>query len=122
MKKLRLRYAIAFFILLVVEVLIALFVNDDFVRPYVGDMLVVIVIYCFVRIIIPQRCKLLPIWIFVFAAGVELLQYFDIVKVLGLEKIEFFRVLIGTVCDIKDIVCYAIGCGVLFVYEVLQNR
>lgn len=122
MKKLRLRYAIAFFILLVVEVLIALFVNDDFVRPYVGDMLVVIVIYCFVRIIIPQRCKLLPIWIFVFAAGVELLQYFDIVKVLGLEKIEFFRVLIGTVCDIKDIVCYAIGCGVLFVYEVLQSR
>ncbi|MCW5910752.1 MAG: DUF2809 domain-containing protein [Cyclobacteriaceae bacterium] len=33
----------------IAEVLIALFVHDSFIRPYVGDVLVVILIYCFVK-------------------------------------------------------------------------
>ena len=64
---------------------------------------------------------LLPIYIFLFAAGVEVLQYFEIVKVLGLEENDFFRVLIGSVFDVKDIVCYGIGCVILAVYEVLKK-
>jgi len=32
--------------LLLIEILIALFVHDEFIRPYVGDALVVIVLYC----------------------------------------------------------------------------
>ena len=46
----RTAYGIATFILLTIEVLIALFVHDAFVRPYIGDVLVVVVIYTFVRI------------------------------------------------------------------------
>ena len=39
----------SFFVLLfIIEVLIALFVNDRLIRPYVGDFLVVILIYCFI--------------------------------------------------------------------------
>lgn len=41
----RIGYAIATVILLLTEVLIALYVHDAFVRPYIGDVLVVIVIY-----------------------------------------------------------------------------
>ena len=37
------------FILFVIEVLIALYVRDSIIRPYVGDFLVVIMLYCFVR-------------------------------------------------------------------------
>ena len=33
----------------VIEVLIALYVHDNFIRPYVGDVLVVILMYCFVK-------------------------------------------------------------------------
>ena len=65
----RLCYAITTSVLLVIEVLIALFVHDNFVRPYIGDVLVVIVIYTFVRIFIPEKCRLLPLWIFVFAVS-----------------------------------------------------
>ena len=53
MKK-RLFYLVATLVLLAIEVLIALFVHDSFVRPYVGDMLVVVVIYAFVRIFVPK--------------------------------------------------------------------
>ena len=48
---------ILFMIFLVIEVLIALYVHDDFVRPYLGDVLVVVVLYFFVRIWIPEKYR-----------------------------------------------------------------
>lgn len=105
-----------------VEVLIALFVHDRFVRPYVGDMLVVVVVYAFVRIFIPEKCKLLPLYVFVFAAGVEVLQLFHIVEVLGMENNPFLRTLIGSVFDFKDVLCYGIGCIVLGIYEWVKSK
>jgi len=113
----RIKYLIAFAILLLVEVLIALYVHDEFIRPYVGDVLVVIAVYCFVRIFVPDKCRLLPLYVFLFAAGVEVLQYFELVKRLGLENNTFLRGLIGSVFDMKDILCYAVGGLILGGYE-----
>ena len=84
----RIGYAIATVILLLIEVLIAIYVHDAFVRPYIGDVLVVVVIYTFIRIFVPERCKLLPLYVF----------------------------------DWKDILCYAVGCILLGVYEVLKRK
>ena len=77
----RIEYAIATVILLLIEVLIAIYVHDAFVRPYVGDVLVVL--YTFIRIFVPERCKLLPLYVFIFAALVEALQMFHVVEALG---------------------------------------
>ena len=118
----RILYGIATIILLVIEVLIALYVHDSIIRPYVGDILVVVVIYTFVRIFRPERVALLPVYIFVFAAGVELLQLINIVDVLGVRDSSFFSVLIGTVFDIKDVICYAVGCLFLCGYEIIKKR
>jgi len=116
MKK-RMLYTVVFLILLVIEVLIALFVHDRFVRPYLGDVIVVAVVYCFVRIWIPERVRLMPLLVFLFAVCVEVLQYFRIVEVLGVENNAFLRTLIGTSFSWEDIVCYAVGCAVLAVWE-----
>ena len=59
-KKLRLLYGAAFLVLMAVETLIALYVHDRVVRPYVGDMLVVLVVYCFVRISVSYTHLTLP--------------------------------------------------------------
>lgn len=117
----RIKYTICFLILLVIEVLIALFVHDRFVRPYLGDILVVVVIYFFIRIIFPEKLKLLPLYIFIFASLIEILQYFDIVTMLGLENNKFFRVLIGSTFDIKDILCYGVGCILIAVIEYVKR-
>ena len=101
----RILYALTTIILLVIEVLIALFVHDSIIRPYVGDVLVVVVIYTFVRIIIPERVAFLPLYIFVFAVVVEIFQLINVVDLLGLSDNRFFSILIGTVFDIKDIIC-----------------
>lgn len=110
-------YAIVFFLLLFIEVLIALFVHDRFVRPYVGDMIVVVVVYCFIRIAIPERFRLMSLWVFLFAVCVEVLQYFRTVEVLGVENNAFLRTLIGTSFAWEDILCYAVGCVVLAAWE-----
>ena len=120
--KIRILYAVATLLLLLTEFFIALYVHDDFIRPYVGDVLVVIVIYTFIRMIIPEKCRLLPLYIFIFAAGVELLQLAKIVEILGVEDNTFLKTLIGSVFDVKDIVCYAVGCVILGVYEWIRTR
>ncbi len=116
----RLFCAAAFLALLAVEVLIALFVHDAFVRPYLGDVLVVIVVYCFAQIFLLGRCRHLPLYIFFFAVGVEILQYFHLAERLGLEGNRFLRILLGSVFDWKDIVCYAAGCILLVGWERLR--
>lgn len=120
--KLRTSYAVGALLLIIIEVLIALFVHDSFVRPYLGDVLVVIAVYCAVRIIVPTECKFLPLFVFIFAVCVEVLQYFDIVALLGFENNIFMKTLIGSSFDVKDIACYAAGCAVLAVYEIIIEK
>lgn len=108
---------ILFMIFLAIEVLIALYVHDDFVRPYLGDVLVVVVLYFFVRIWIPEKYRWLPGVIFVFAAAVEVLQYFRLVEILGVENNVFLRTILGSTFDFKDIVCYGAGCLLLGLYD-----
>ena len=115
----RKQYLLAMIIILLIEVLIALFVHDSIIRPYVGDVLVVVVLYTFVRCFLPEGCRLLPLYIFLFAMMVEILQYFKIVELLGLQDNRFLSVLIGTVFDVKDIICYGVGCLLLGIYELV---
>ena len=120
--KKRLYYGAAWLILMGIEVVIALYVRDDFIRPYVGDMLVVIVIYCLIRMIFPDRWRLLPLYVFLFAACVEGLQYFNLPVLLGLGHIRAARIILGSVADWKDVGCYAAGCLILEGYERWRGR
>lgn len=122
MKKPRITYALLFTLLLLTEVLIALFIHDDFIRPYVGDMLVTVLICCFVRIFLPKGLRGLPVYVFIFAALVEVGQYFDFVKLLGLHHSKFFSVLLGRSFSALDLVCYALGCLVFFAGEHLAQK
>lgn len=114
-------YCISFIILLVIEILIALFVHDSFIRPFIGDVLVVILLYCLIRTL-TARCRLLPLWIFLFAAAVEAAQYFDIVHLLGVSGNRILSTVIGGTFDIIDIVCYACGCLLLAAAEFFLLR
>ncbi len=117
LKKSRATYAVAFGVLLFIEIIIALFVHDAFVRPYIGDVLVTVLLCCLCRIIIPKGVSALPIYVFVFAVLVELAQYVNVVKLLGLENNAFFSTIIGTTFSFVDILCYAVGCLAFWVAE-----
>lgn len=94
-----------------------MYVHDAFIRPYAGDMLVVIVLYTAVRILWPVGLRLLWLYVFLFAAAVECMQYFNFVERLGLGGSRFMRVLLGSTFDLKDIGCYAVGALAIAAFE-----
>ncbi len=118
----RVFYTLCFAVVFLTEVLIALFVLDRFVRPYGGDILVTVLICCFLRIFFPDGVRLLPLWVFLFAAAVEVGQFFDFVTLMGLGDIAFFRILLGSTFSWADIVCYAVGCALFCAAETLAKR
>ena len=105
----RLFYTICFILLFIIEVLIAKYVHDAFIRPYLGDVLVVILVYCATRIIIKKPLKWLPFAVFAFACSIETMQYFQLADRLGLEHNTIARIVLGSVFDWADIACYAVG-------------
>ncbi|MGD1860227.1 MAG: DUF2809 domain-containing protein [Leptolyngbyaceae cyanobacterium] len=105
-----------------VELGIALFVDDAFVRPYVGDVLVVILIYAFVRTFFKVAIAPTALGVLLFAFGVEILQYFDIVEVLGLGENAITRTIIGTTFVWKDWVAYTVGMVILLALEKSFGR
>ena len=122
MKKQRIFYAVAALILFGIEVCIALFVRDRFVRPYLGDALVVVLIHCAVRVIFPEKPKLLPLYVFLFACLTELAQLLQLLHLLGLEHIGWLRILVGGTFDWRDIACYAAGCCAVGAAEYVVMR
>ena len=53
--KARLPYIIGFLLLLGVEICIGVFYFSKFIRAYLGDVIVVWVIYCLIRSFMPKR-------------------------------------------------------------------
>ncbi|RZM76166.1 DUF2809 domain-containing protein [Leptolyngbya iicbica LK] len=100
-------------LLLLIELGIALFVDDDFIRPYVGDVLVVILIYAWVRAFFKVAILPAALGVLVFAFGVEILQFLNIVEVLGWESSAIARTVIGTTFSWEDLVAYTVGVGLL---------
>ena len=119
--KINIKYILAFLILLIVEIIIALFVHDSIVRPYIGDMLVVILMYTLIRGFVKKSIKFLPVYLFLFASLVELAQYFHIVEVLHLQDNKFVLTIIGSSFDIKDIVCYLIATAFLIIWNKIEK-
>ncbi len=102
-----------------VEVLIAIYLQDDFIRPYVGDFLVVILIYCFVRSFLQAPVVPVALGVLAFSYLVETLQYFNVVKLLGLEHSRVANVVIGNYFTWHDIVAYTLGVGFVILVEKL---
>ncbi|MCM5530486.1 DUF2809 domain-containing protein [Parasegetibacter sp. NRK P23] len=114
-------YLLLTILLFTIEVLIAKYLHDQVIRPYVGDVLVVILIYCFVRSFF--RFPVLPTAIatLLFAFLIETLQYFDIVHLLGLGKYYLARVVIGTSFEWIDLAAYTLGTLIVLGAEKVRS-
>lgn len=115
------RFIVLTIVLFLVETYIALYVHDTFVRPFVGDILVILLLYTFMRIFIKESSFTLIFSILGFAWFVEFLQFVKIVEILGLEKNAIARTVIGTSFDWKDIGAYSIGAATLSLYHLKKR-
>ncbi len=122
MKNKQILYACSFCGLLAVEICIALFIHDVFIRPYVGDMLVTLLLCCMCRMAFPDKVRLLPVFVFLFSAYVEFGQYFDIVAILGLADNRILSIALGRTFSWLDLACYALGCIAAFGLDEIIRR
>ena len=116
-------YIIIFIAIFAVEACIALFVHDDFVRPYIGDVIVMWAVYCLAQIILGGRFGSYKVAVgsLIFAFFVELLQKFRIVDVLGIKS-PVLRTIIGTSFAPADLVCYLAGTAVTVAGIWIYNK
>jgi hypothetical protein len=115
-------YALAALVLFAVEVAIALFIHDGFVRSYLGDVLAVSLVYAALRAMTP-----LGLWpaiavTLAIAAAIEIAQFFDIVGVLGLGESAVVRAALGGAFDWLDLAAYLAGAGLAVAVEMLRRR
>lgn len=120
--KLRLIYAALSLFVLGIEIFIALFLRDAFIRPYGGDVLVTLLLCCMARSIVPEKFHWLPLGVFLFSVLVEVGQYFDFATLLGLSQNPVLKTALGFSFSVADILCYALGCLGFCLLEKLLAR
>ena len=116
------RYFYFTLVLFLIEVCIAIFVNDSFIRPFIGDILVVILIYCFFKVFFNIHSSIIAVSVLTFSCIIEILQYFNFVKILGLQNNQILAVSLGSTFDWKDIIAYVIGFIIILWLENKTNR
>ena len=107
-------YFILAICIFLVEVIIAKFVpSDNFIRSSLGDFLVVILVYTAMKSLLTVDAKSLAIAVFIFAAGIEIGQYFHLIDVFGIEN-RILRIALGNTFSWHDMLMYLLGCIMIF--------
>ena len=115
-------YFFLFVIVLMVELFIAVFVQDKFVRPYLGDFLAVILVYTFLKSFTTFSVYAAAIFSLLFAYFLEILQYFSIIKKLSLEDYKILTVVIGNYFEWSDMIAYTFGIATVIAAEAYFGR
>ena len=115
-------YVVAAVLLLFIEVLIALFVRDAFVRPYLGDVLAVALVYAALRAVTPLRLVAALGVTLGIAFAIEFAQLFGLLGALGLGDNQLARVVLGGVFDVADLAAYVAGAVVIVMAEMGLRR
>ena len=103
--------------LFLTEVLIARFMHDRFIRPYAGDFLVVMLLYCFFRSFLNVPALQLALWVLVLAYVLETLQYFHLLQHLGWQHSRLARLVLGVAFSWVDMLAYTAGILVIIGLE-----
>jgi DNA integrity scanning protein DisA with diadenylate cyclase activity len=105
-----------------IELLIGRYLHDAFIRPYGGDFLVVILIYCFIKTFADTPVVKTALGVLVFAYLVEVSQYFHLVKLLGWQNSKAACLLMGTSFSFIDLLTYTLGVLFIITAEKLLNH
>ena len=115
-------YLVAAIVIFAIEVLIALFVRDDFVRPYVGDVLAIGLVYATLRALTPLSFPQALALTLAISLVIELAQAFGLLGALGLADNQLARIVLGGVFDWHDLAAYAAGGVIIAAIETLAAR
>jgi len=104
-------------LLFIIELCIGLFVHDSIIRPFGGDFLVVILIYCVLKSFFNLPIIPAVLGVLLFAYAVEISQYFHLVNLLGLQNSRVAKILLGTTFSLIDLLTYTLGAAFIIIVE-----
>ena len=127
MKNVQFKFHITYFLIasifFFIEVYIALYIKTPFIRHFLGDVFVVILIYTFIKSFFNFSVKTTVIGVLIFSYLIEIFQYFKGIELLGLKDNFTARLIIGTTFTWSDLVAYALGCLFILITEnMIKNR
>ena len=103
-------------LILVTEVAIALFHFTKFIRNVVGDVLVIPLLYCFIRAFsIASITRSLSIVLSI-AFLIEFLQLIGISEILQVDN-TFVSIVLGNTFDVRDLFAYLVGAILVIIIE-----
>jgi hypothetical protein len=106
---LRLGYLVIAIALFAIETLIALYVRDAFIRPYLGDVLAIALVYATLRAVTPLSVTQALAITLAIALIIEIAQALNLLAALGLSGNAVARTVLGGVFDWADLAAYAVG-------------
>ena len=115
-------YFILTILLFLIETAIALYLHDNFVRPYFGDFLVVILLYCFVKSFVNVSVWVAAGLVLLFSFAIEIAQYFNMVEKLGLQHYKVAKVVLGNSFAWMDLLAYILGILIVISIEKIYFR
>lgn len=110
------KYFLLFLGILIVEIMIVLFIQNETIRGSIGGILTVILLYCFIQAFFGVDKKKTIIGVGILAVLVEISQAFKPIEKLNLQENPFFSTLVGTF-DLNDIWAYLAGCALVWMLE-----
>jgi hypothetical protein len=117
------QYFILTILIFILEILIALFAHDRIIRPYTGDFLVVILMYCFLKSFLNIPVLRTGLSVLIFSYAVEILQYFHIADRIGLQDLGLAKIIIGSSFEWIDLIAYSAGITlVLCIEKIIAGR
>ena len=115
-------YFILTILLFLIETAIALYLHDNFIRPYFGDFLVVMLLYCFLKSFINLSVWVAAGLVLLFSFTIEIAQYFNMVEKLGLQHSKIARVVLGNSFAWMDLLAYVLGILAVISIEKIYFR
>jgi len=104
-------------LLFTTEVLIVLYAHDQIIRPYAGDFLIVIFLYCLIKTFLNAPAKPVAISVLLFYYLIEASQYFNLIHHLGMDNSKIAPLILGNSFSWVDMLAYTLGTGVIFMLQ-----
>ncbi len=90
-------------------IIVVFFSQNHIIRGFVGDVVIIFLLYFLAKVFSDASPLKLSFFILLSAFIVELMQYFRIIEILGLEQSKIAQIVIGSVFDPLDLLAYMAG-------------
>jgi hypothetical protein len=113
----RTQYLLLAILLLLLEISIGAYAHDQFIRPYVGDFLITIFLYCLAQSAGRWPVAAVLSAVLLLSYLIEISQRFHLVTQLGLAHSRVARLVLGSAFSWGDMLAYTLGALLVLAVE-----